>query len=44
VKGTIELIERLKGEVIGLAFLVELEFLKGRERLDGRRVTSVIKY
>ena len=44
VKGTIELIERLKGEVIGLAFLVELEFLQGRERLDGRRVTSVIKY
>jgi adenine phosphoribosyltransferase len=44
VKGTIELIERLKGEVVGLAFLVELEFLKGRERLDGRRVTSVIKY
>jgi adenine phosphoribosyltransferase len=44
VKGTIELVERLKGEVVGLAFLVELEFLKGRERLDGRRVTSVIKY
>jgi len=44
VKGTIELIERLKGEVIGLGFLVELEFLKGRERLDGRRVTSVIQY
>jgi len=44
VHGTIELVERLKGEVVGLAFLVELEFLKGRDRLDGRRVTSVIKY
>ncbi len=44
VKGTVELVERLKGEVVGLAFLVELEFLKGRDRLDGRRVTSVIKY
>ena len=44
VKGTIELIERLKGEVIGLGFLVELEFLKGRERLEGRRVTSGIQY
>lgn len=44
VKGTIELVERLKGEVVGLAFLVELDFLKGRDRLDGRRVTSVIKY
>ena len=44
VHGTIELVERLKGEVVGLAFLVELEFLKGRDRLEGRRVTSVIKY
>jgi adenine phosphoribosyltransferase len=44
VKGTIELVERLRGEVVGLAFLVELEFLKGRDRLDGRRVTSVIQY
>jgi adenine phosphoribosyltransferase len=44
VKGTIELVERLKGEVVGLAFLVELEFLKGRDRLGDRRVTSVIKY
>ena len=44
VKGTIELVERLKGEVVGLAFLVELEFLKGRDRLDGRRVSSVIQY
>ena len=44
VKGTIELIERLKGDVVGLAFLVELDFLKGRDRLDRRRVTSVIKY
>ena len=44
VGGTIELVERLRGEVVGLAFLVELDFLKGRERLQGRRVTSVIKY
>jgi len=44
VNGTIELVERLKGEVVGLAFLVELEFLNGRDRLDGRRVTSVVKY
>lgn len=44
VKGTIELVERLKGEVVGLAFLVELNFLNGRDRLDGRRVTSVIRY
>ena len=44
VRGTIELVERLKGDVVGLAFLVELDFLKGRERLEGRKVTSVIQY
>jgi adenine phosphoribosyltransferase len=44
VKGTIELVERLKGDVVGLGFLVELEFLKGRDRLEGRRIHSVIKY
>jgi len=44
VGGTIELVERLKGQVVGLAFLVELEFLNGRSRLDGRKVTSVVRY
>jgi adenine phosphoribosyltransferase len=44
VRGTVELIERLKGNVVGLAFLVELDFLKGRDRLEGRRVTSVVQY
>src|SRR5437762_7224591 len=44
VGGTIELVERLQGEVVGLAFLVELDFLKGRDRLKERRVTSVITY
>jgi adenine phosphoribosyltransferase len=44
VKGTIELVERLQGKVVGLAFLVELEFLKGRERLGGYPVSSVIQY
>jgi len=44
VQGTIELIEQLKGEIAGLAFLVELEFLNGRERLPGRPITSVIRY
>ena len=44
VQGTIELVERLQGVVAGLAFLVELEFLHGRDRLQGRPVTSVVRY
>jgi adenine phosphoribosyltransferase len=31
-------------EVVGFTFLIELDFLKGRDRLEGRRVTSVVKY
>ena len=44
VQGTIELVERLQGVVVGLAFLVELEFLHGRDRLAGRPITSVVRY
>ncbi len=44
VRGTIELVERLQGDVVGLAFLVELGFLKGRDRLQGYRVHSVVQY
>lgn len=38
------LVEGLGGEVAALAFVVELEFLTGREKLDGYDVRSLIKY
>jgi adenine phosphoribosyltransferase len=44
VNGTIQLVERLGGEVVGLAFLVELLFLNGRDRLKGREIHSVVQY
>ena len=44
VNGTIELVHRLGGEIVGLAFLVELLFLKGRERLGDYFTHSVIQY
>ena len=44
VLGTIDLVKQLKGEIVGLSFLVELGFLKGRGRLQGQRITSVISY
>jgi adenine phosphoribosyltransferase len=44
VLGTIELVQMLKAEVVGLSFLVELLFLKGRERLRDQNVNSVIQY
>jgi adenine phosphoribosyltransferase len=44
VKAILELVERLGGEVVGVAFLIELEFLHGREKLGGYDVHSLITY
>lgn len=38
------LVEKLGGEVVGCAFLIELTFLPGRERLAPRPVHSLIQY
>ncbi len=38
------LVKRLGGELHGLAFLIELEALKGRTLLEGEKVFSVLKY
>jgi adenine phosphoribosyltransferase len=43
-RAVIDLVERLGGTVAGLAFVVELNFLKGRERLAPHKVTSLIRY
>lgn len=39
-----ELIERAGGEIVSVDFIVELTELKGRERLKGYPVHSVVKY
>jgi adenine phosphoribosyltransferase len=41
---TARLVERLGGEVVGIAFLVELTFLHGVEELKGYDVYTVIQY
>ncbi len=41
---TAQMVRELKGEVVALAFIVELESLKGREKLDGTEVFSILKY
>ncbi len=43
-KGTANLVEKVGGEVAALSFLIELEFLKGREKLSGFDVRSVLSY
>lgn len=44
VEAAVKLIERLGGEVVKIVFLMELEGLKGREKLKGYNVDSVIRY
>ncbi|MFS0698705.1 adenine phosphoribosyltransferase [Cellulomonas sp. 179-A 4D5 NHS] len=39
---TVELLEACGAEVVGLTFLVDLEFLGGRARLPGRRVEALL--
>ncbi len=46
--GTIEamtkLVERLGGQIVKIVFLMELEGLHGREKLEGYNIESIIKY
>lgn len=44
IEAAIKLVEELGGEVVKLVFLIELAGLKGRERLKGYDVDSVIRY
>ncbi|EPZ61043.1 putative adenine phosphoribosyltransferase [[Clostridium] sordellii ATCC 9714] len=39
-----KLIEKLGGEVVSMQFLIELEELKGAEKLSNYHVNSLIKY
>jgi adenine phosphoribosyltransferase len=44
VSAAIELVEKLGGHIAGIAFLVELSFLKGREHLQDYDVFALINY
>ncbi|MDF2876820.1 MAG: apt [Sporomusa sp.] len=41
---TVKMIEQLGGTVAGLAFLIELSFLNGRENLGGYNINSLVQY
>ncbi|WP_028042223.1 adenine phosphoribosyltransferase [Candidatus Stoquefichus massiliensis] len=44
VDAAVSLIEQMGGNVVGIAFLIELVDLKGRDLLEGYDVYSVLKY
>jgi adenine phosphoribosyltransferase len=43
-KATCSLVEKLGGQVAGVAFVIELNFLHGREKLKGYNVFSLLQY
>ncbi|GAB2672643.1 adenine phosphoribosyltransferase [Paenibacillus thermoaerophilus] len=44
IRTTIDLVRQLGGNVVGAAFLIELTYLNGRDKLEGIEVTSLVKY
>lgn len=43
-KAACELLEKIHGKIAGTAFLIELAFLKGREKLPGYPFTALLRY
>jgi adenine phosphoribosyltransferase len=43
-RAAINLVERCGGRVLGVAFMIELDFLHGRDKLEGYDVISLIHY
>jgi adenine phosphoribosyltransferase len=43
-EATLHLVEKLGGKVVALAFLVELDFLHGRDKLNGYEMKSLVHY
>jgi adenine phosphoribosyltransferase len=43
-KATAELVEKVGGRVCGLGFVIELDFLHGREKISGYDVHSLLHY
>ncbi|MFV0382202.1 MAG: adenine phosphoribosyltransferase [Breznakia sp.] len=44
VKGTIDLVEKLGGQVVGCSFLIELCGLNGRAHLEGVELQTLLQY
>lgn len=44
MKATIDMVKKLKGKIIGVDFLIELTYLKGRKKIKGHKIRSLAKY
>jgi adenine phosphoribosyltransferase len=44
IAACVQMVEKMGGVVVGVAFLMELTFLAGREKLGDLKVFSVVEY
>jgi adenine phosphoribosyltransferase len=44
MRASVDLVQTLGAEIVGVSFLVELSFLEGRKRLQGYQVSSLLTY
>ena len=44
MSAAVDLVKQLGGTIVGIAFLIELAGLKGRDKLDGMSILSLISY
>lgn len=44
IEATCRMVEELGGEIVAVAFLIELDFLQGRKKLGSREVFSLVHY
>lgn len=44
ISATVNLIERLGGEITGMAFVIELSFLHGREKVHKYNIVTLVDY
>jgi len=44
MKATADLVKKLDGKIVGILFFIELENLRGRKKLKGYKVKSLIKF
>ena len=44
MEATCQMVEKLGGQILGISFLIELDYLKGREKLKNYKVDSLVHY
>jgi len=44
MEATVKLVQQLGGEIVGIAFVIELLFLNGKDKLKGLPVASLLTY